>query len=91
MIMIDFSKSKSFEKDPKYNYLRIRSVELHLQQMIYFDGIVFLKDILKALDMSIKDYEDYGILKSDLSNAYETNISFEFDELNPRMIKIYGE
>lgn len=91
MIMIDFSKSKSFDKNPTYNFLRLRRIEVQLLYMINSDGAVFLKDILKALDMPIKDYGDYGILKSDLSKAYETNVSFEFDETSPRMIKIYGE
>lgn len=91
MIMIDFSKSNSFDKNPTYNFLRLRRIEVQLLYMINSDGVVFLKDILKALDMPIKDYEDYGILKSDLSKSYETNVSLEFDEANPRMIKIYGE
>ena len=90
-IKVDFSFSSYGSEEPRYKYLRIRSTELYLKEVIKFDGFVFLKDILKSLGFPINSCKEYGVPKTRLSKSY-TSLSIEVDNYdNPQIITIYGE
>lgn len=80
-IKVNFSFSSHGSEEPRYKYLHIRSAELYLNEVIKFDGFVFLKDILKSLGFPISSCKEYGIPKVRLSKSY-SSLSIEIDNVD---------